>query len=197
MQLEMPEEGEEIAVLETSMGTIRIRLFPEEAPKTVQNFKDLIQKGYYNGLTFHRVIEDFMIQGGDPNGDGTGGKSASGEDFEDEFSKNLVNIRGSLAMANKGPNTNGSQFFINQAGPEQLQAGNIIRRLMNPIRQMRLPLLLCMGIIGLIWERLRMNTKNFMRKTAVIPIWTALTLYGIEGIQFLARYSTVWMLWMQ
>ena len=78
MQLEMPEEGEEIAVLETSMGTIRIRLFPEEAPKTVQNFKDLIQKGYYNGLTFHRVIEDFMIQGGDPNGDGTGGKSASG-----------------------------------------------------------------------------------------------------------------------
>lgn len=119
MQLEMPEEGEEIAVLETSMGTIRIRLFPEEAPKTVQNFKDLIQKGYYNGLTFHRVIEDFMIQGGDPNGDGTGGKSASGEDFEDEFSKNLVNIRGSLAMANKGPNTNGSQFFINQAGPEQ------------------------------------------------------------------------------
>ena len=74
MQLEMPEEGEEIAVLETSMGTIRIRLFPEEAPKTVQNFKDLIQKGYYNGLTFHRVIEDFMIQGGDPNGDGTGKK---------------------------------------------------------------------------------------------------------------------------
>ncbi len=119
MQLEKPEEGEEIAVLETNMGTIKIRLFPEEAPKTVQNFKELIQKGYYDGITFHRVIEGFMIQGGDPTATGTGGESAFGEDFEDEFSKNLVNIRGSLAMANSGPNTNSSQFFINQAGPEE------------------------------------------------------------------------------
>ena len=82
MQLEKPEEGEEIAVLETNMGTIKIRLFPEEAPKTVQNFKELIQKGYYNGITFHRVIEGFMIQGGDPTATGTGGESAFGEDFE-------------------------------------------------------------------------------------------------------------------
>ena len=116
-QLEMPEDGEEIAVMTTSMGEIRIRLFPDAAPKAVYNFKMLAQQGYYDGLTFHRVMEDFMIQGGDPNGDGTGGESIWGEAFEDEFCKNLVNIRGSLAMANSGSNTNGSQFFINQAGP--------------------------------------------------------------------------------
>lgn len=116
-QLELPEEGEEIAVMTTSMGEIRIRLFPEAAPKTVYNFKKLAQQGYYDGLTFHRVIENFMIQGGDPEGNSTGGKSIWGEDFEDEFSKNLLNLRGSLAMANSGSNTNGSQFFINQAGP--------------------------------------------------------------------------------
>lgn len=114
-QLEEPEEGEEIAVMTTSMGEIRIRLFPEAAPKTVYNFKKLAQQGYYNGLTFHRVIEGFMVQGGDPSGDGTGGESIWGEAFSDEFSKNLVNLRGSLAMANSGSNTNGSQFFINQA----------------------------------------------------------------------------------
>lgn len=116
-QLELPEEGEEVAVMTTSMGEISIRLFPDAAPKTVYNFKKLAQQGYYDGLTFHRVINDFMIQGGDPNGDGTGGESVWGGSFEDEFSKNLVNLRGSLAMANSGSNTNGSQFFINQAGP--------------------------------------------------------------------------------
>ena len=116
-QLDPPEAGEQVAVLDTSMGTIKIRLFPEEAPKTVENFTGLIEKGYYDGLTFHRVIDDFMIQGGDPNGDGTGGESIWGEPFEDEFSETLVNLRGSLAMANSGANTNGSQFFINQAGP--------------------------------------------------------------------------------
>lgn len=114
-QLEKPAAGEEVAVLETTMGTIKIRLFPEAAPKTVENFKGLIQKGYYNGLTFHRVIKDFMIQGGDPTGTGTGGKSIWDKSFEDEFNANLVNLRGSLAMANSGYNTNGSQFFINQA----------------------------------------------------------------------------------
>ena len=116
-QLELPEEGEEVAVMTTSMGEISIRLFPDAAPKTVYNFKKLAQQGYYDGLTFHRVINDFMIQGGDPNGDGTGGESVWGGSFEDEFSETLVNLRGSLAMANSGSNTNGSQFFINQAGP--------------------------------------------------------------------------------
>ncbi|MBQ6570010.1 MAG: peptidylprolyl isomerase [Clostridia bacterium] len=115
-QLNLPAEGEEIAVLRTNHGDIYIRLFPNEAPKTVENFKGLINNGYYNGLTFHRVMNDFMIQGGDPNGNGTGGTSIWGTQFEDEFSPNRVNIRGSLSMANSGANTNGSQFFINQAG---------------------------------------------------------------------------------
>jgi cyclophilin family peptidyl-prolyl cis-trans isomerase len=116
-QLQLPQKGEQIAVLQTNYGTIKIRLFPKEAPKTVENFVGLIQKGYYNGLTFHRVMKNFMIQGGDPKGNGTGGESLWGGTFEDEFSANLVNLRGSLAMANSGANTNGSQFFINQAGP--------------------------------------------------------------------------------
>lgn len=115
-QLDKPQKGEEIAVLTTSMGEIRLRLFPDAAPKAVENFKGLIQKGYYNGLTFHRVIKDFMIQGGDPNGDGTGGESLWNKAFPDEFNKNLLNIRGAVSMANSGKDTNGSQFFINQAG---------------------------------------------------------------------------------
>lgn len=117
-QLDPPTAGEEIAVLHTSMGDIRIRLFPNAAPKTVENFKGLINKGYYNGITFHRVIEDFMIQGGDPTGTGRGGESIWGKAFEDEFNKNLLNLRGALSMANAGTNTNGSQFFIVQSGAE-------------------------------------------------------------------------------
>lgn len=113
-QLDPPEAGEEIAVLTTNLGTIKIRLFPEEAPKAVENFTTHIEEGYYDGLTFHRVIDGFMIQGGDPLGNGTGGESIWGEAFEDEFSEDLLNLRGALAMANSGPNTNGSQFFINQ-----------------------------------------------------------------------------------
>ncbi len=116
-QLEKPAAGEEVAVLQTSMGTIKARLFPKAAPKTVENFKGLIRKGYYNGLIFHRVMKNFMIQGGDPTGTGTGGQSIWGSGFADEFNANLVNLRGSLAMANSGANTNGSQFFINQKGP--------------------------------------------------------------------------------
>ncbi len=114
-QLEKPADGEEIAVFETSMGTVKMRLFPEAAPKAVENFKGLINEGYYTGLIFHRVIDNFMVQTGDPNGDGTGGQSIWGKSFEDEFSLNLLNLRGAVAMANSGKNTNGSQFFINQA----------------------------------------------------------------------------------
>lgn len=114
-QMELPEKGEDIAVLTTSKGTIEIRLFPDAAPKAVENFKGLIQKGYYDNLTFHRVIQNFMIQTGDPNGDGTGGESIWGKEFADEFNKNLLNLRGAVAMANSGKDTNGSQFFVNQA----------------------------------------------------------------------------------
>lgn len=100
--------------LETSMGTILLQLFPEQAPKTVENFVTHAKAGYYDGLTFHRVIPNFMIQGGDPTGTGMGGESIWGQPFEDEFSPDLYNLRGALSMANAGPNTNGSQFFIVQ-----------------------------------------------------------------------------------
>lgn len=110
-----PAEGEEIAVLKTSMGDIWLRFFPEAAPKAVENFKTLSRNGYYDGVIFYRVIQDFMIQGGDPNGTGFGGESCWGEPFEDEFSTRARNFRGALSMANSGSNTNGSQFFIVQA----------------------------------------------------------------------------------
>ncbi len=116
-QTAAPAAGDTVAIMRTSMGDICIRFFPEAAPKAVENFTTHAKNGYYDGLTFHRVMEDFMIQGGDPKGDGTGGESCWGDDFEDEFDKKLLNIRGSLAMANSGVATNGSQFFINQAGP--------------------------------------------------------------------------------
>ena len=104
-----------VAVIEVEgFGTIRAVLFEEDAPKAVENFITHAEEGYYDGLTFHRVINEFMIQGGDPNGDGTGGESIWGESFEDEFTDSLCNFRGALSMANSGKDTNGSQFFIVQ-----------------------------------------------------------------------------------
>lgn len=103
-----------IATIKTNHGDMRIKLFPEHAPKTVANFIALSKDGYYDGVIFHRIIKDFMIQGGDPNGTGMGGESIYGESFEDEFSEELYNVRGALSMANAGPNTNASQFFIVQ-----------------------------------------------------------------------------------
>jgi cyclophilin family peptidyl-prolyl cis-trans isomerase len=96
------------AKLQTNHGAIELELYPDDAPKTVDNFVKLARDGFYNGLIFHRVIPDFMIQGGDPTGTGSGGPGYS---FEDEFNEHKVD-RGALAMANAGPNTNGSQFFI-------------------------------------------------------------------------------------
>ena len=114
-QLKAPESGDIVAVMKTNMGDIKIKLFPKEAPKTVENFTTHAKNGYYNGLIFHRVIKDFMIQGGDPTGTGMGGESIWGRSFQDEFDPALHNLRGALSMANAGPNTNGSQFFIVQA----------------------------------------------------------------------------------
>lgn len=102
-----------IIIFETNKGIIEIALFPDVAPKACENMIGLTKKGYYNGLIFHRVIKDFMIQGGDPTGTGTGGESLWGQDFKDEVSPSVTfDRKGILAMANAGPNTNGSQFFI-------------------------------------------------------------------------------------
>lgn len=115
IQLTMPVAGDTVATMHTSMGDIKIKLFPDKTPKTAENFITHAKNGYYNGLKFHRVIKDFMIQGGDPLGNGTGGESIWGGKFEDEFDPDLHNLRGALSMANAGPGTNGSQFFIVQA----------------------------------------------------------------------------------
>lgn len=105
-----------IAIIKTNMGTIEIELFEKQTPKTVENFVGLANKKYYDGVIFHRVIDGFMIQGGDPTGTGRGGESFWGKKFNDEFDSTLVfDKEGILAMANAGPNTNGSQFFITLA----------------------------------------------------------------------------------
>ncbi|WP_040285988.1 MULTISPECIES: peptidylprolyl isomerase [Sporosarcina] len=121
--------GERLITMNTTMGPIKIKLFEEKVPKTVENFIEHAKEGYYDGIIFHRVIKDFMIQGGDPTGTGMGGESIYGGSFGDEFTMDLFNLRGALSMANAGPNTNGSQFFIVQApklmgaSVEQLKQG--------------------------------------------------------------------------
>ena len=122
LQLTKPEKGDIVAIMHTTMGDIKIKLFADKTPKTFENFTTHAKNGYYNGLIFHRVIKDFMIQGGDPMGTGIGGESIWGTKFEDEFTPELHNLRGALSMANSGPNTNGSQFFIVQANtvPENM-----------------------------------------------------------------------------
>ena len=102
-----------IVIFETNQGEIQLQLFPEIAPKTCENFIGLVEKGYYDGIIFHRVIKNFMVQGGDPTGTGRGGESLWGGKFEDEVTPEIAfDRKGLLAMANAGPNTNGSQFFI-------------------------------------------------------------------------------------
>lgn len=115
IQLKDPLAGQQIATISVEgMGKIKIMLFAEQAPKAVENFVTLAEQGYYDGVVFHRVIEDFMVQSGDPTATGSGGHSAWNSYFEDEFDKKLYCFRGALCMANSGENTNGSQFFIVQ-----------------------------------------------------------------------------------
>lgn len=128
-QLEMLKKGDTVAVLKTNMGEITIKLFPEKAPKTIENFTKHIENGYYNGIIFHRIIKDFMIQGGDPTATGMGGESIWGEPFEDECCIELRNYKGALSMANAGANTNGSQFFI-------VQASKVDQSLLNQMKQL-------------------------------------------------------------
>lgn len=118
--------NEALVVMNTNHGAIKMKLFPEQAPKTVENFLTHAENGYYDGIIFHRVIEDFMIQGGDPTGTGMGGESIYGDAFEDEFTMDLFNIRGALSMANAGPGTNGSQFFIVQNSDAPASAKQMI-----------------------------------------------------------------------
>ena len=120
-QLNLDQAKGPKATIKTNHGDIVIQLFPEEAPMTVENF-----------VTFHRVISDFMIQGGDPEGTGAGGQSIWGHNFEDEFSNELFNLRGALSMANAGPNTNGSQFFI-------VQNKNMPKRFIQQLRDAQYP----------------------------------------------------------
>ena len=114
-------DNEYLVQIQTTKGNIEARLFPKEAPKAVENFVTHAKEGYYDGLTFHRVIDNFMIQTGDPKGDGTGGESIWKKPFKDELSDHLYNLRGAIAMANSGPDTNGSQFFINQNKDDRSQ----------------------------------------------------------------------------
>jgi len=126
------EKGEvmaqdKIVVVETNQGSMEFKLYPDKAPKACENFIGLAAKGYYDGLIFHRVIKGFMVQGGDPQGTGSGGESLWGGPFEDEVSNDLqFSQAGILAMANRGPNTNGSQFFITTAPTQWLQGKHTI-----------------------------------------------------------------------
>ena len=123
-------DNEALVVMNTTLGPIKIKLFPEIAPKAVENFLTHAENGYYDGIIFHRVMEDFMIQGGDPTGTGTGGESIFGGSFEDEFSEEVFHLRGALSMANAGPSTNGSQFFIVQS--TQFDMGSLNKKVDYP-----------------------------------------------------------------
>lgn len=114
IQFSEMKKGEEIAILKTNFGDIKMRFFKDLAPKAVENFLTHAKEGYYDNLIFHRVIDGFVIQGGDPKGNGTGGESIWGKPFEDEITPELRHFYGAVAMANSGPNTNGSQFYIVQ-----------------------------------------------------------------------------------
>lgn len=121
-----PKSGDQVATITTTMGSIKVMFFKNVAPKAVENFITHAEKGYYNNVSFHRVINDFMIQGGDPLGTGQGGESIWGKPFDNEVSDNALNFRGALAMANaEAPNTNGSQFFIVQAGTSKINDSSL------------------------------------------------------------------------
>jgi len=126
-QTKMESKEMTVAVIKTNMGTIEIELYADQTPKTVENFVGLANENYYNGVIFHRVIANFMIQGGDPTGTGRGGQSIWGKPFADEIVSSLnFNEPGVLAMANAGPNTNGSQFFITVAPTSWLDGKHTI-----------------------------------------------------------------------
>ena len=125
VQFQKPEAGDTVAVIKTSRGTVKVILFPELAPKAVENFKQLASSGYYDGITFHRVIENFVVQSGSPDGSSGGGQSCWGVPFTDEFTDLLHNYTGALSMANHGSDTNGSQFFFVVTPVGQISDSNV------------------------------------------------------------------------
>lgn len=139
-EMQIDNDKKYTAIIETNRGTMELELYPQYAPKTVNNFVFLSRQGYYDGVSFHRVISNFMIQGGDPEGTGRGGP---GYQFEDEFADNpLKHERGVLSMANAGPNTNGSQFFITHSPQPHLNGNHTVfgkviagQEIVNAIRQ--------------------------------------------------------------
>ncbi len=200
-QLELPKDGEEYAIIETSMGAMKMRLFANATPKTVENFTTLAKQGYYDGQIFHRVINEFMIQGGDPTGTGTGGKNIWDTDgFEDEFAANLLNIRGSVAMANRGKNTNGSQFFINQKKPESFEGWDYYTTLFQNFRENQQSFLESYGSCPNMF-RVRDNVKNLYEQYGGNPKLdgyysvnqTGHTVFGqvFEGLEVLDSIAAV------
>ena len=192
-----------VATIETSEGTVKIRLFPQEAPRTVENFVTHAKDGYYDGLDFHRVINDFMIQGGDPKGDGTGGESIWGGGFEDEFSDVLHNFRGALSMAHSEmPSSNGSQFFIVQSKsplPESQREGVLLTMYMQrELNNANVTLLQAMkdnktaGELDQLTEEL--NGALQEKQAAGVPQWfrdgltPVLDRYGAEGGAYYLDY---------
>lgn len=128
-------------ILETTQGTIELELFPDIAPLAVENFMTHVKNGYYNGIAFHRIIKGFMIQGGDPTESGRGGESIWGKDFKDEYKNKTFNKPGILAMANRGPATNGSQFFITTAKTPWLNGrhtifGEVVSSTMDSVKKL-------------------------------------------------------------
>lgn len=172
-QMALPNEGDTIAIIHVKdFGDITVKFFPEVAPKAVENFVTHAKQGYYNGVTFHRVINEFMIQGGDPKGDGTGGESIWGKGFEEELSESLVPYRGSLCMASRGLGkvSLGSQFFITQANPDENMA--------NMLKQYGYP------------EEL---VNSYMKYGGYLSLYMQYTIFGqvIEGMDVVDKIASV------
>lgn len=179
-QLDKPAVGDTIAILHTNMGDITWRFFPDEAPKTVTNFINLAKDGKFDNTIFHRVINDFMIQGGDyEKANGTGGTSSYGSAFEDEFCDKLLNIRGSVAMANSGADTNGSQFFINQKDAEAYAAGGGWSNLVQQWQSISVQLVNYASNASMFQSFASMN-GSFCYDTTVVPA-EAQNLYAENG----------------
>ncbi len=188
-QMAMPEDGETIAIIKVKgFGEMKVKFFDEIAPKAVENFTTHAKNGYYDGVTFHRVINEFMIQGGDPTGTGTGGESIWGEGFGTELSQELVPYRGSLCMAmSSAPNSIGSQFFITQANYSEsmnslLKSGGYPEGLLEQYKNHGgyLSLYLQYTVFGQVYEGLDVLDKIAAVETESVPMVIDGVTYGTQ-----------------